>query len=176
MWRASPGLGWGSSTSARASGAGDGWRTSRRDTEVYGEERSECYVSAGSASPSFLPGVVRPGTWTVVVPVFIALARTMLVATVDLAFGPAEEPARPGPEQGVVVAQPGWYRGDLHCHTVESSDAAASGSALDPAGWADEARRIGLDFVALTDHNVVSQNLNLAHDAERGCCSSAARR
>jgi len=135
---------------------------------VYGEERSECYVSAGSASPSFLPGVVRPGTWTVVVPVFIALARTMLVATVDLAFGPAEEPARPGPEQGVVLAQPGWYRGDLHCHTVESSDAAASGSALDPAGWADEARRIGLDFVALTDHNVVSQNLNLAHDAGEG--------
>ncbi|HEV2087811.1 MAG TPA: CehA/McbA family metallohydrolase [Cryptosporangiaceae bacterium] len=53
----------------------------------------------------------------------------------------------------------------MHCHTPESSDAWASGSVLSPAEWAAEARRSGLDYMALTDHNVVSQNLNLARDA-----------
>jgi hypothetical protein len=73
--------------------------------------------------------------------------------------------ALPGPQVGVVVDRPGWYRGDLHCHTPESSDAWHSRTALAPADWADTARTDGLDFAAMTDHNVISQNLDLARDA-----------
>jgi hypothetical protein len=82
-----------------------------------------------------------------------------------MTFGPQAPVAVPGPIVGVVLDQPGWYRGDLHCHTPESSDAWKSRTALAPADWARESRSAGLDFAAMTDHNVISQNLALARDA-----------
>ncbi|MFN2557025.1 MAG: CehA/McbA family metallohydrolase [Nitriliruptorales bacterium] len=135
---------------------------------VYGDERSDFFVATDVASPSFLPGPIQPGTWTVIVPVFQAPPLTVVTVTVTLRSGLARGAFRPDPIQGVVRDAPGWYRGDLHCHTPESSDAWATGSAMTAAEWAATCRRIGLDFVALTDHNVVSQNLHLARDAEPG--------
>ncbi len=132
---------------------------------VYGEERNAFFVSAHAASQSFLPGVIRPGTWTVIVPVFRVLIPTTVTATVTLTFGRQLKAVGFGPEPGVVVNAPGWYRGDLHCHTPESSDAWKSGTALSPAAWAATARLRGLDYLAMTDHNVISQNLHLADDA-----------
>ena len=135
---------------------------------IYGEERSAAWVAADGAAQAFLPGPVLPGTWTVVVPVFRAPAPTPYEITVTLTAGPAGAVLLPGPGVGVVVDAPDWYRGDLHCHTPESSDAFASGSALTAAQWAETCRQIGLDYVALTDHNVVSQNLALADSAGEG--------
>lgn len=131
---------------------------------VYGSERSAFFVSTREASEAFMAGPMPAGTWTILLPVFGA-PRTQVTIDVTLSFGPAGAPFRPAPEPGVVVDAPGWYRGDLHCHTTASSDAWASGSALTPAGWAEACRSTGLDFVALTDHNVVSQNDALARDA-----------
>jgi len=132
---------------------------------VYGSERHEFFVAADSASEGFLPGPIDPGTWTVLVPVFLAPLPTRLTVTVTLTRGPAAPPYRPGPAIGTVLETPGWYRTDLHCHTPASTDAWATGAALDPAAWAGTCRRVGLDAVALTDHNVVSQNLDLAGSA-----------
>jgi hypothetical protein len=132
---------------------------------IYGEERGAFFVSALDASQSFLPGPMDAGTWTVVVPVFLAPVPTPYTVTVTMSAGPSVPFRRPGPEVGVVVDEPGWYRGDLHAHTPESSDAWKSGSAMNPAQWAEECRRIGLDFLALTDHNVISQNFALRRDA-----------
>jgi hypothetical protein len=132
---------------------------------VYGEERREFFVAADAASQSFLPGPMAPGRWTVIVPVFLAPERTAVTVTVGLRFGPDVAVAPAGPQVGVVVDAPGWYRGDLHCHTPESSDAWKSRTALAPAAWAEQARIDGLDFAAMTDHNVISQNLALARDA-----------
>jgi len=135
---------------------------------VFGEESSEFRLSARSATRSFTPGLIRPGRWTVIVPVFRAAGPTRIRARVLLSFGPQGETERPGPEVLMVRDEPGWYKGELHCHTPQSSDAWASGSALSPSGWADKAREIGLDFVSLTDHNVTSQNRNLREAAGKG--------
>lgn len=132
---------------------------------IYGAERSSFYVSTSGASDAFMPGPIEPGTWHVLVPVFAAPVPTVVTVLVTLSFDPQGRPFRPGPEPGVVVDAPGWYRGDLHCHTPASSDAWASGSAMTPAEWASACRTGGLDFVALTDHNVVTQNFFLARDA-----------
>jgi len=133
---------------------------------VYGEERSHFWVARDAASQSFMPGPMRAGTWTVIVPVFRAPVPTRVTVRITMSFGEHEGPRfTPGPEPGVVLDRPGWYRGDFHCHTPASSDAWASGSALSPREWAATCRRIGLDFVALTDHNVVTQNYFLARDA-----------
>ena len=129
---------------------------------MYGAERRTCYVSASDASRSFFPGPVNPGTWTAFVPVFDLTRPTTISVRVTLTYGRSSE-STPAPHQGrsvpVVSSEPGWYGGDLHTHTPESSDAWASGSALSPRGWAERAATTGLDFVSLTDHNVVTQNL-----------------
>lgn len=132
---------------------------------IYGEERSQFFVSTAAASEAFMPGPMPAGQWTVLVPVFRAPIPTRVTVEVTMSFGPQGAPFRPGPKPGVVLDEPGWYRGDLHCHTTASSDAWSSGSAMTPAQWADACRKAGLDFVAMTDHNVVSQNYFLARDA-----------
>ncbi len=132
---------------------------------IYGEERDTFFVAADGASQSFTPGPMDAGRWTVIVPVFLAAQPTTVTVTVTLTFGTAPPVVGPGPVLGVVVDRPGWYRGDLHCHTPESSDAWHSRTALAPADWATQARRDGLDFAAMTDHNVITQNEALARDA-----------
>ena len=132
---------------------------------ICGSEFREFFVGLREATPGFTPGPLPAGRWTLVLPLFLVAVPTWLDIRVLLERGPAVEPARPGPLPGVVRDVPGWYRGDLHCHTDASSDARAGGAALTPAGWADQARALGLDFLAMTDHNVVSQNHALARDA-----------
>ena len=132
---------------------------------IYGEERGEFFVAGDSASQAFLPGPMTPGEWTVIVPVFEAPTPTPYTVTVRLTSGDAGRPFVLGADLDTVLDTPGWYRGDLHAHTPESSDAWRSGSALGPREWAEVCREIGLDFLALTDHNVISQNLAIAEAA-----------
>ncbi|MFD6755609.1 CehA/McbA family metallohydrolase [Micromonospora gifhornensis] len=46
---------------------------------------------------------------------------------------------------------PGWYRGDLHVHSLLSQ-----GADLTPAHLAAAARTLGLDFIATTEHNTAA--------------------
>lgn len=130
---------------------------------IAGEERKAVFVATDTATPGFIPGRVRPGTWTVIVPNFLALGS--ISVRVTMTFGPN----RPTPSRQavpeLVKAQPGWYKGDLHVHTVFSSDAASSGKALSPAAMAQRAKAQGLDFLNLSDHNVTAQNNRLRDDA-----------
>lgn len=126
---------------------------------VYGAERKSCYVTATDAAQSFLPGPMESGTWTVLVPVFRVLAPTTIEVTVSLTFGRTGRSREPRRRDAPPLStRAGWYAGDLHCHTPAASDAWASGSALTPSGWAETAAEFGLDFVSLTDHNVITQN------------------
>ena len=127
--------------------------------------RGACFVSAHAASDAFVPGTIEPGTWTVLIPVFTAQQPGPVVVTVTLSMGPQQAPFVPGPVPDVVRDEPGWYRGDLHCHTGASSDAWNSNSALSPRMWADELRSSGMHFASMTDHNVVSQNNDLLNDS-----------
>ena len=135
---------------------------------IYGGESSEFFLTRSDASLSFLPGPIRPGTWTFIVPVFAASTPGTFIIRALLSSDRAAGPVRPFHAVGVVDPRPGWYRGDLHCHTPHSSDARASGSSLLPREWAETCRRIGLDFASMTDHNVVSQNLSLNEAAGEG--------
>ena len=112
---------------------------------VFGEERSAFFLSAAQAQQSFIPGPIESGTWTVVVPVFSVPRPSDITVKVTMTGEPQGPAFQLGAQCGVVVDTPGWYRGDLHCHTPESSDAWAAGTALSPAGWADACRRTGLE-------------------------------
>ncbi len=135
---------------------------------VAGGERREFFVALDAATPGFTPGPIEPGTWTVMIPVFLATLPTRVTVRVRMTRGPAVPPLLPEPLQGVVRDMPGWYRGDLHCHTEASTDAWVTGTSMTPSGWADAARAKGLHFLAMTDHNVISQNYALRSDAGDG--------
>ena len=60
----------------------------------------------------------------------------------------------------VVNPQPGWYGGDFHCHTYHSD------GALSAPELADEAKRQGMDFFAITDHNTLDAYPNFGTCAD----------
>lgn len=60
------------------------------------------------------------------------------------------------PRQSVSFASGGWLRGDLQSHTFHSD---AKGS---PQQLLDKAKALGLDFLAVTDHNNTSHHRALA--------------
>jgi len=111
--------------------------------------RTEFAISRTAATPGYLPGPVRPGTWHVVLgPYQVAPQGLDYRVVVTLRFGepgPAFVPAYP-PERARGRGR-AWYRGDCHLHTVYSD------GRRQPAEVAEGARAAGLDFIVSTDHN-----------------------
>ncbi|MBV8929579.1 MAG: PHP domain-containing protein [Mycobacteriaceae bacterium] len=120
-----------------------------------GGARSGFTLSETYATPGYLPGPIDPGQWALALgPVVLNPLGMNWQATVVLdptaprgISSPAAPPATVLPGRGA-----GWYRGDLHLHTVHSDGR----HRLD--GLVDAARDAGLDFVVSTDHNTNAAN------------------
>jgi hypothetical protein len=116
--------------------------------------RTSFSISNTEATPGYLPGPIRPGTWYVVLgPYTVAPAGLNWTVKITLTFGdpgPAFVPDYPRTRaKGRGRA---WYRGDCHLHTVHSD-----GRRM-PAEVAAEARTRRLDFIVSTDHNTSSSH------------------
>lgn len=126
-----------------------------------GSNKMAFTVDADWATPPYRAGPIGAGTWHVQLGPYKVGPRGC-DWTVEIWFDPGLPPqtreyARRGPPQRRALpppAEPGWLRGDLHCHTVYS----------DGDSWPIElllaAAAAGLDFLGVTDHN------NVAHHAE----------
>ncbi len=123
-----------------------------------GSFRSEAVLTAAAATPGYLPGPIPAGTWHALLGLHrLPPGGADLELTVD-----ASEDAGPPPHVPPAPASPprdrgpGWFAGDLHAHTHHS----------DAPGTLDDlvaaARALGLDFLAVTDHNTVSHVPHLA--------------
>lgn len=114
--------------------------------------RTEFSISAERATPGYLAGPVRAGTWHVVLgPYTVAPQGLEYSVDITLRYGePGRTPRPVYPPTEVVGCGPGWYRGDCHLHTVHSDGART------PAEVAAAARAAGLDFIATTEHNTTS--------------------
>lgn len=118
-----------------------------------GGARTGFAISAERATPGYLAGPVRPGTWYVALgPYTVAPQGLDYEVTVTLTYGDdagdAPEPVYP-PERARGRGR-AWYRGDCHLHTVHSD------GSYTPEDVAAAAREAGLDFVATTEHNTTS--------------------
>lgn len=106
------------------------------------------------ASPGYVAGPIEPGRWMVVLDTFRVLGPVQYRLTVSFDTVPVPEVlprepvVRPGKGRG-------WYRGDLHAHTLHSD---GSWDVPDLVAWA---RSRKLDFVTLSDHNTVSGHAQL---------------
>ena len=127
-----------------------------------GGNKSAFTVSETDATPSYLPGPVRPGTWKLILGIpsiregvsseFTANIYFARIGTLPASSTFSDIPLRNGPA---------WYRGDLHMH-----DAHSDGSRLSQSEkkvpcplykTVETAAQRGLDFIAISDHNTISQ-------------------
>jgi hypothetical protein len=123
-----------------------------------GSSRSGFFISPQEATPGYIRGPLAPGEWNIMLGSRIkySLACPYWVevsieidpnAAPDEAAGPEDPPrAKEARRQG----EGRWYRGDFHSHTVHSDGY----NSIDE--YVVEAQRVGLDFLAITDHNTCS--------------------
>jgi hypothetical protein len=128
-----------------------------------GGDKATFTVGTIDATPSYLPGPVIPGRWTLLLGV--PNIREGVTATYEarIRFGRGEATAVSAFSDAPLEVGPRWYRGDLHMHTCHSdgSTGRQSGEGRSPGPvfrTAEAAAARGVDFIAVTDHNAVSHH------------------
>ncbi|MFG3169413.1 CehA/McbA family metallohydrolase [Streptomyces sp. NPDC048200] len=126
-----------------------------------GGARSEFFLRGDDATPGYLPGPVRPGTWHIALgPYTVAPQGLTYEVTVTLTYG--EQAVTPKPVYPPARARGrgrAWYRGDCHLHSWYSDGRRT------PAEIAALARAAGLDFINSSDHNTHSSHPHWADQA-----------
>lgn len=118
-----------------------------------GGARSEFTISRSGATPGYIPGEIEPGTWNIIFgPYQVGPQGIDWKATITLRYGDPGSAFRPNPAPTRATGGPGWYRGDLHLHTVHSD------GTYTPEQLVSGAEAAGLDFMVSTEHNTPSAN------------------
>jgi hypothetical protein len=136
-----------------------------RGTEPYtggfrgwsGSDRRQFFLEHDRATPGYLAGPLPAGTWSVILGAYevpVAGVRYWLTVALEVDTGPTRPVAQSKQSRPASAtppsSRPGWYRGDLHSHT-EHSDGENT-----IAEMASFAKKRGLDFLAITDHNTTT--------------------
>jgi len=125
-----------------------------RGGSISGKNRKAIDVSTSCADDGFFPGRLPPGRWTAELNTFMILPGTPIEYRLQIWLSSEPELEAPGRlrfPRPVVRPERGWYRGDLHVHTYHSDGHRSVAELLETL------RQTGLDFVALTEHNNVTQ-------------------
>ncbi|GAA2386453.1 CehA/McbA family metallohydrolase [Streptomyces viridochromogenes] len=114
-----------------------------------GGARSEFFIRTDEATPGYIPGPVRAGTWHIALgPYTVAPQGLAYELTITLTHGEPGEAVRPVyPPERARGRGRAWYRGDCHLHSWHSDGRRS------PAEIAALARAAGLDFINSSDHN-----------------------
>ena len=125
-----------------------------------GGNKSRFTVSPTDATPSYLPGPIAPGRWNLLLGIPNIRDNAHAEYTAKVYF--SRNGKIPDVLDTPLRAEPGWYRGDLHMHGAHSDGSCTtqSGKSKVPCPLfltAQAAVDRGLDFIALSDHNTVSQ-------------------
>lgn len=128
-----------------------------------GSVRTEITIDDDWATPPYRSGDIEGGIWSLLFGAYKIDPSGMDVEiTVSFDTGIMAPEAPPWPELASLrraaltpAAEPGWYRGDLHMHTVYSD-----GDSY-PHEVAAIAYANGLDFYGITDHNRAQSPVDL---------------
>jgi len=126
-----------------------------------GSNKVEITLAREDATPSYLPGPIPAGRWTLLlgVPNLRKDVATAWQARVWFTRG-SERPAVSTFSAAPLKAGLAWFRGDLHMHTAHSDGVCpGQGGVRAPCPLyrtVEAAAAAGLDFIAITDHNTTS--------------------
>jgi hypothetical protein len=128
-----------------------------------GGDKASFAVGVIDATPSYLPGPIVPGRWTLLLGVPNIREGVTCRYEARIRFGRGEATAVSAFSDAPLEIGPRWYRGDLHMHTCHSDGSVArqsgEGRAPGPVFRTVEAAAArGIDFIAVTDHNAVSHH------------------
>ncbi|MBB5795489.1 hypothetical protein HDA41_003453 [Streptomyces caelestis] len=117
-----------------------------------GGARTEFFIRADEATPGYIPGPVREGTWHIALgPYTVAPQGLSYEITITLTYGEPGEAVRPVyPPDRARGRGRAWYRGDCHLHSWYSDGRRT------PAEIGALARAAGLDFINSSEHNTHS--------------------
>jgi len=120
-----------------------------------GGARKSFTISDADATPGYIPGPITPGVWNINLGPFIILPPGVgYTVTVTLTYGAPLPAFVPSPAPRSVPGKgAGWYRGDLHVHTVHSDGSRTLPQVI------EDAQAAGLDFVNSSEHNNHSASL-----------------
>lgn len=126
-----------------------------------GGARSEFFIRTDEATPGYLPGPVRPGTWHIALgPYTVAPDGLPYEITITLTYGTPAPVVRPVyPPERAEGRGRAWYRGDCHLHSWYSDGRRTL------AELAALARAAGLDFINSSEHNTPSAHAHWAEHA-----------
>lgn len=130
----------------------NGFRGNRMNPGAKGDVQLDLWVAPDDSSEGGIAGGLPEGTWRVQLDIerLKEDVEYQLVAYADLDVVPVAVDLT-YPENHIVKAQAGWYRGELHAHSTESDGKYTVDDVVKAAIDAD------LDFLALTDHFTISQ-------------------
>ncbi|WP_052295983.1 CehA/McbA family metallohydrolase [Pseudothermotoga thermarum] len=131
-----------------------------------GSAKSHVIIAETFATPGYIPGPIIPGVWKVILGLYkINSERCDYTVEILLHDSEISLTNMSIPLVKITTSEnyphicsktgPAWFKGDLHSHTYHS-DAQCGVDELIAA-----ARRRGLDFLAITDHNTVSHLLDI---------------
>ncbi len=129
-----------------------------------GSARSSFFIARDDATPGYLQGAIQAGTWQICLGLYKIAAqgcdyRVNITLTANESVGARRAlPDSPGEMPPLLplrstpgrVKPDGWYCGEMHCHTYHSDGDS------DPLDVVRKAEALGLDFLAITDHNNLS--------------------
>ena len=108
-------------------------------------------ITQYAATPGYTPGKLQAGVWTIFIDTHRILPPEPIEYMLEIEFSSDGINATPAFQKSPTKYRgAGWYRGDLHSHTLHSD---ARWDVPDLVKYAQDYK---LDFVTLTDHNTVS--------------------
>ena len=129
-----------------------------------GGNKSQIEIGAQAATPSYRAGTIQPGAWKLVlgIPNIRDGQSANYTATVRFSNAPDRPTAGPSVRQAATAPSDvsKWRRGDFHTHTAHSDGSCGPEGERGPCPTLSTfiaARDAGLDFVAVTDHNTITQ-------------------
>ncbi len=135
-----------------------------------GSERASFFITEDDATPGYLAGPLGAGKWHVLLGLYkIAPQGCTWRVQVRIRTEPGRRPGRLAapPSGDLPSSRPPapfapWLRGELHCHSWHSD---GDRSAADVVSLA---RARGLDFLAVSDHNTIAAQIELARLRDPG--------
>lgn len=127
-----------------------------------GSARSAFSVGRAEATPGYMPGPIMAGTWSICLGAY-KVAPNGCHYQVDIQLHPSSDTAPIQFPQRLpldyaktaLIKPDGWYLGEIHCHTVNSDGDSTVAEIV------QQAEALGLDFLAITDHNNLTHQIDL---------------